>query len=544
MRLHSIRIQMIVPTALLALILAGLLLFMLSMTRIQQEAIERQAAHYFEAVSVVLNADRDIYQALVAQQRLMNKEGNADKNQVDFDENAQQVNDRFQKFRFFLADEPELLTPFASFDQLYREWVQASQSLHAASRATQPSAGNPAEIAQARTTANERFTAIRKVLDQAGEATNTHARSQKQAVQEKIALYERGAIVVIVLAFVIALITGYYIPLRLTRNVQRISRRIKEIAEGNGDLTQRINFHARDELGDLAREFDGFVEHLRAIISAIQTQSVTLGGMTGQLDTVSRQAGRISAGLVSSSDAMVSAGQQMNASNQQMANLAKGTADEANLSSQLTHEGVSAVNLSNQSIERLVADIEQALERSTDLEQSSAAIVSVLEVIRTIADQTNLLALNAAIEAARAGEQGRGFAVVADEVRTLATRTQESTREIEAMIERLKNSVVESSTAIRSSRDNARTTMEQINQVITVFGTLSTSFDRVQTMATHTAQTTDEQARASHHIRENLLALKEQTDGVSSMSDEVQSQSRQISGLYQALSSQVERFRV
>lgn len=143
------------------------------------------------------------------------------------------------------------MKPFAHFDQLYSEWLQASQSVNAASRAAQPSSADQAARLQARTTAKERFAAIRKVLDQAGEATNVHARSQKEAVQARIAAYEQIAVAVIVTAFVIALLAGYYMPLRLTRNVQRISRRIKEIAEGNGDLTQRINFHARDELGTL-----------------------------------------------------------------------------------------------------------------------------------------------------------------------------------------------------------------------------------------------------------------------------------------------------
>ncbi|WP_372239650.1 methyl-accepting chemotaxis protein [Pseudomonas sp. 8Z] len=241
---------------------------------------------------------------------------------------------------------------------------------------------------------------------------------------------------------------------------------------------------------------------------------------------------------------MVSAATEMNVSNQQMAELAKVTAHEASHSSQMTDQGANAVTLSNRAIEQLVSDIELALNRSADLEKSSAAITSVLEVIRTIAEQTNLLALNAAIEAARAGEQGRGFAVVADEVRTLATRTQDSTREIETMIERLKVSVAESTTAIQNSRRNADNTVQNINQMISIFDTLRSSFGKVQEMASQTALATDEQAKVSHHISENLTMLREQSDSVRAMSGQVKSQSQQISTLYQALNKQVDSFKV
>ena len=675
MRLHSIRVQMILPIALLALILIGLLLLMLLMSKVQQDAMRRQAENYFEAVTLILNADRDIYQALMAQEHLIAGKGDASENERDFMENAQQVWDRFNQFRELLADEPEVTQPFADFEHTYKQWLEASKSLNASLKESvtstslqqddefqamrslldqageqlrehtqrrkneatdsadlqlyvealsvilnadrdlyqallalqristgygnlednraafeentqqalqrfhdyrsylirepqltkpyerfdalfnawlrdsqaiiaSPQIASMAQIPQAKAKVDEHFKQVRDLLDKAGEAVEEHARQQKDAVKEWVASYQRLALIVIGVAFVIALAVGYYMPLKLTRDVRHLSRRIREIAEGDGDLTQRIRSSSRNELGDLANEFDSFLEHLQRIIRVIKTQSGSLGGMTVQLNTVSEQAGRISEGLVNASEAMVSAATQMNVSNQQMAELAKSAAHEASHSSELTSQGANAVTQSNQAIEQLVSDIEMALNRSADLEQSSAAITSVLEVIRTIAEQTNLLALNAAIEAARAGEQGRGFAVVADEVRILATRTQDSTREIETMIERLKASVAESTTAIRNSRQNADSTEQQIGRMISIFDELRRSFGKVREMADQTALATHEQATVSQHISENLTALRGESDGVRDMSEQVRSQSQQITSLYQALNNQVDSFKV
>ncbi|WP_037439155.1 methyl-accepting chemotaxis protein [Shewanella mangrovi] len=495
-------------------------------------------SQYVEAMAEVLNADRDIYQARLALQKLVHHVGDFEQNQTFFDENAKQVLQRFHNYRSYLIREPALVAPYDGFDTLYNQWYQKCQALLASPQArTQQSL--PADLH----TMETKFAAIRGVLDKAGEAAREHARVMKDEVHKNVAYYQNVAMVIICVAFILALIVGYLVPLKLTREVEHITQRIKEIAAGDGDLTQRIGSKGKDELGDLAREFDGFVEHLRCIVGNIQQNSSALGGTTFELNKVSVQAGQIISGLVQASEAIVSAGSEMNMSNQHMAELAKSTADETNNSSLLTQNGVKAVTTSNRAIDSLVQDIEVALERANVLEQSSAAIASVLEVIRKIAEQTNLLALNAAIEAARAGEQGRGFAVVADEVRVLATRTQSSTDEIETMIERLKTSVTEAAQAIRNSRNNANTTVANFEEVMRIFDCLSESFDKVQEMAAQTAQATQEQSTVANHINQNLVALKEQTDGVNEMAEQVQQQSVQISDLYQALNRQVDSFK-
>lgn len=537
MRLNSIRVKVSLPVVIMTVTFIIALSAMTHIINRLEGALITQVDQYEEAMSEILNADRDLYQAKLAEQHIITNIGNAQDEEKDRVDNAQQVKDRVALYRSHLKNDLNLVNMIKPFDVAFTTWLDSSNALVKMNV-------NSSGYASTEAKTNADFSALRDILDLAGEAVKNRSHEAQKEVSTHVETFGNFFLVVIIIGLLISMWISYKTPKTVTAQVRYLGQRIREISEGDGDLTQKIEFSTKDELGDLADEFNGFMDRLRGIIGSIHKQSDSLGQMTTSLNDVSVKTSDITSALANASEFIVSAGHEMDMSNQQMASVARDTADEANNSNVLTQSGMVAVTNSQKAIKELVADIESALARSNELQKSSEAITSVLEVIGNIAEQTNLLALNAAIEAARAGEQGRGFAVVADEVRTLATRTQDSTNEIESMIEKLNVNVSESAKAISNSHDNAEFTASNFDEVTKTFTALSESFGKVQEMAAQTAQATQEQSVVANDLNQNMVSLNEQTNSVQTVADLIQQQSKDISKLYKELDHQVGSFKV
>ena len=247
----------------------------------------------------------------------------------------------------------------------------------------------------------------------------------------------------------------------ITLPLREAVRAMADIANGEGDLTRRLDVQGQDELAALAGHFNGFTERLRHVIGqslqaakALNQASVALGGIASEGQAHSGQQSQ-------QMELVATAINEVTYGVQDVARNAEHAASEVRSADECARQGQASISSCSQQVEQLSSTIEQAVEVIRTLAQESTRIGGVLEVIRSIAEQTNLLALNAAIEAARAGEQGRGFAVVADEVRMLAQRTQQSTTEIQGMIELLQNNSEAAVKVIDESRQGSRVTLEQ-----------------------------------------------------------------------------------
>jgi methyl-accepting chemotaxis protein len=320
-----------------------------------------------------------------------------------------------------------------------------------------------------------------------------------------------GYITAIILTIVL-LASSYFITSSINKNLTRVIESLRNVASGNGDLTQRIHMDSNDEIGELVGLFNKFVEKLHNIVTQLIESIAPLNGLARELSQISTNSARITQQQLEKTSQMSAAMRKMGDTVDQVAQRASGGAQAAKQSSALAQTGRNTVASTMESINNLVREVEQASSVIQQLEADTENVGVVLDVIKSIADQTNLLALNAAIEAARAGEQGRGFAVVADEVRTLAARTQVSTAEIQGIIERLQNAGRTAVQVMGSGRDKAQFSAQQAAEAGTALKQIADTATTISQMNMEIARATEEHQHASEHVEHMVEELTHATE--------------------------------
>ncbi len=298
----------------------------------------------------------------------------------------------------------------------------------------------------------------------------------------------------------------------LFRPLNNVSQALAQIANGSGDLTQRIHVENKDEVGELANNFNTFVESLQQLIQHIRQQSQQL--TEGSEQSTNRANNSVKElNLQQQEITMVAtAVTEMASATREIASHAEQTAEAAQNSSSSTQKGHSLVIETKASINNLANEVNEASMVISELQQHSQEINTVLATIQGIAEQTNLLALNAAIEAARAGEQGRGFAVVADEVRVLSQRTHTSTEEIKSTIDILQQTTNRAVNLMQSSSELANSSVEDADRATLALEEISSSVTLISDMATQIATAAEEQTHVTGEITQNVTSIKDVTD--------------------------------
>ncbi|WP_028238238.1 methyl-accepting chemotaxis protein [Stutzerimonas azotifigens] len=328
----------------------------------------------------------------------------------------------------------------------------------------------------------------------------------------------------------------------LLRPLAVVSAGLQVIAGGNGDLTRRIPEASDDEVGSLARHFNQFVGSLHALIGHIRHQAEEIGQESGAVLQRNSLSATELARLQEELTLVATAVTEMASATQEIAGNAERTAQTAQQSSQNSRQGLELVRHTQQSITGLAGEVAQATRVIAELSEHSQSISGVLANIQGIAEQTNLLALNAAIEAARAGEQGRGFAVVADEVRVLSQRTHASTQEIQATIATFQRITQNAVDRMDSSRALAERSVSDARQASGALEEITQAAQQISDMSMQIAAAAEEQSSVTEEITRNVVTLKSLGDALADNSLEGERQARLLQDHAGELNDKVGRF--
>ena len=332
-----------------------------------------------------------------------------------------------------------------------------------------------------------------------------------ESVKSKAASTNSTATFLILLISAIAIAVSAGVAFWVIKSIRTPLARIVDVLKivSSGDFTQRADITSKDEFGELAANVNELTHRLRGMIRNIAGSSVQLAAAAEETSAITTQTNAGIGQQKLQTDAIATAMAQMAATVDEVARSAESTLREVKGTLDVAKNGQAVVSNNIATINNLAEEIEGAAKVITELDEYSKNIGKVLDVIRSVADQTNLLALNAAIEAARAGEHGRGFAVVADEVRTLASRTQNSTREINAMIDNLQNGVRNAVTVMDASRRETAASVEQTAEAGRALEAITRMVGVINDMSTHIASAAEEQSATTQDMHQNIVSISE-----------------------------------
>lgn len=345
-------------------------------------------------------------------------------------------------------------------------------------------------------------------------------------------------ILVILTGLSLAITLSIITPLRETTVA------MDDISQGEGDLTARLDDSGNDEISELSTAFNRYTEKIHGIVGKVQEAAKELTTSSDDLNTVSTETNSSMVQQRNETQQAATAVTEMAATVKEIAKSSEAAAFSAREADKEALDGKDIIGQAAETINVLASEVEKSAEVINRLESGSDAIGSVLDVIRGIAEQTNLLALNAAIEAARAGEQGRGFAVVADEVRTLASRTQQSTQEIQEMIESLQTGSREAVKVMESSRATTQKTVEKASEAADSLNKIAGSVAVISDMNIQIASAAEEQSAVAQEIDRNIVQISGLAENGAEQSTHVSDASERLSGLSTSLAELVGKFKV
>lgn len=453
---------------------------------------------------------RDIYQVIASAQGLLLAKDQAaiDYQKFEFRDNAYKAVPRFESVQTLYTAgvlDPSSRGELSKLVNAMSKWV----SLH------EPMFADPANAHQYNIDysyqLDAEFAIIRKQLRSIRTLIEVkQAELRKQAddsIEASKVIIEVGMAVAIFAACFAMWLSNRFI----VQPIQGVEKAMSEIASGDGDLSQRMAVNGNDEIARLSSAFNQFVGKIHVTVEQVILASNAVRSEMENIKSLTQNVAQFSANQQQESEVVAAAVHEMQATSEAVSGNALDAASASNTANREVESADKTLGLTVSSIERLAHDIDNASGVVHELDSDVKNIASILGVIRGIAEQTNLLALNAAIEAARAGEQGRGFAVVADEVRALASKTQDSTGEIQSMIERLEQGAQQAVGVMNESKISGEKTIVQAGTAASSLSEIRNSIGMMNEMNTQIATAASQQSQVSEEVNQNVQRIAEST---------------------------------
>lgn len=373
------------------------------------------------------------------------------------------------------------------------------------------------------------------------DTTIAKARATSEAHTHEILIM---VFVVTLCILVLVIFVALFMAQRIAQPINLLAKNLRDIASGGGDLTQRLHYDHADELGELTKAFNEFVNTIHKMVSAIHQLTASLTGISHNVVTNTNHTFEILDNQKNQTLQIASAINEMAASAMEVARSTQESATAVSAAEEVTRNAELLASKSIREIKELSHEVQLDSDGVQQLQTDVLGIGSVLDVIRGVAEQTNLLALNASIEAARAGEQGRGFAVVADEVRGLAARTQESTRVIQDMIQRLQSSTSITAESIRRSLIKGETSEQYVTETAQALKVIDDQVGTISQRSIQIATAAEEQTQVIESINQNMHQIADATEAANKSAEQSQQMGIELDKLGKQLEALIKQFKV
>ncbi|TBR43894.1 methyl-accepting chemotaxis protein [Marinomonas agarivorans] len=479
-----------------------------------------------KALRLTLDADKDLYQAMVNERAIITLLGQGGEEKDIKKRTKKRLKDQKQaKTRFEgaieLMDDTQNTSDYNSFIEHYNKWKQAGDQALVLAKD-----GQFRQAMQLSLAADKDFSIARESLDLVGNRLIEQAKESRERTNTKIdvTLFLQLVLAGVLITFM--LLTVFILPPFIAKPARLLRDSLLELTQGESDLTHRLQVTSKDELGQIANAYNLVMEKLYSSIKSVAETSESLKKSTEVLEEFSGRNRALSKEQHESITTIAAAVEEISTTVKDVADNADEVATSTKNISNSAQEGNKVIENATRKASTLADNMTSSVAVVSKLEEDATNIASVMAVISGIAEQTNLLALNAAIEAARAGEQGRGFAVVADEVRSLASRTQSSTEDIQAMINRLQSGVADAVASIEAGNAEAEATVEDVKTAQEAFHSILQSLELVNGMSQQIATATEQQSEGVHEISKNLAEIDEKSGQTSQNATQVNTEAK------------------